>query len=559
MLAALFAQAACASAAWACTGIYVGNQASTDGSAIYVRSNDHQCVWGNRISMVDRVESQSGRTAGVNVDGSITTALPDTTYKYVCTPWMDSTCAENKLEQDAAVAANEYGVSMSMSVTALPSLAAEDADPFLDEGIAEQAANSLVICQSKTAREALDKLLALTDEYGNGEGSIAVIMDQTEAWYVELYTGHQYAAVKLPQDKVAVFGNEFNLERLSDYEEVRVSKDFYSLPERAGFAQHFPDGELDVLGTYGAAVVEWCHMRTWIGHKELAPSAYGDYSGQQRYPLAFSPDHKVSLEDALQLIRNRYEGTEYCPDGTNRLDLRPIGIDTAMSVHALQVFPGKDADLSTVVWVSSGPAVLGVFVPVSVAAAQVGESYGRNQPASDQGVVDTQAYPYYTFKLLAELGLKDMATLGKPVQAYFQAAEEGMVAGMRTVLDNAQAARAAGQDPSGYLAAYCNTLQEKAFSDAKSILNMVEWNYLNNSSTFQMMIDVDTGQATKDVRTYVPIEIDLDNTAYATVPTFEEANAGAPGSPNVLLIAGVAAAAVVVLAAVAALLLRKRA
>ena len=46
-----------------------------------------------------------------------------------------------------------------------------------------------------------------------------------------MYTGHQYAAVKLPKDKVAVFGNEYSLEYLSDYEENITSKDLISLAE----------------------------------------------------------------------------------------------------------------------------------------------------------------------------------------------------------------------------------------------------------------------------------------------------------------------------------------
>ena len=50
-------------------------------------------------------------------------------------------------------------------------------------------------------------------------------------------------------------------------------------------------------------------MRTWIGHKLLAPSAYGDYDKNDRYPLVFTPENRVSLESVMELMRNRYEGT----------------------------------------------------------------------------------------------------------------------------------------------------------------------------------------------------------------------------------------------------------
>ena len=96
--------------------------------------------------------------------------------------------------------------------TAFPNEAALKADPLIEEGLDEDAAVDLVICQSKTAREGVDVLLGLIDKYGSSGSGIAIIADQNEAWYVEIYTGHQYAAVKLPTDKVSAFGNEYSLE-----------------------------------------------------------------------------------------------------------------------------------------------------------------------------------------------------------------------------------------------------------------------------------------------------------------------------------------------------------
>ncbi len=49
-------------------------------------------------------------------------------------------------------------------------------------------------------------------------------------------------------------------------------------------------------------------------------------------------------------------------------------------------------------WESTGPAVYGVFVPVSNAAVSVSEPYARNQSTEEAGVFDTVNYPYYRFK-----------------------------------------------------------------------------------------------------------------------------------------------------------------
>ena len=46
---------------------------------------------------------------------------------------------------------------------------------------------------------------------------------------MEMYNGHQYAAVRLPDDRVCAFGNEFLLQYLSDYADCIVSPGLESL------------------------------------------------------------------------------------------------------------------------------------------------------------------------------------------------------------------------------------------------------------------------------------------------------------------------------------------
>lgn len=137
----------------ACTAVYVGKDVSDDGSIIFARSNDFQKVWGNHITVNPRVENEPGRFMPVSEDKKVTTEIPPTTYKYTATPYMDSTTAYNNMSHDAATCSNEYGVAMTMSVTAFPNEDALKADPLIEEGIAEDTATDLVVCQSKTARE----------------------------------------------------------------------------------------------------------------------------------------------------------------------------------------------------------------------------------------------------------------------------------------------------------------------------------------------------------------------------------------------------------------------
>ena len=394
-----------APAAYACTAVYVGSEASDDGTIIMAKSNDYQAVWANYMTVTDAVENEPGRTMSVDNEGTVFAELPAHTYKYTATPSMDSTTAANGLGHDATVCANECGVSMIMSITAFSNKTALEADPLIEHGLSEFTAVDLVTCQSATAKDAVKVLCGIIDQYGSSEVNIALISDQNEAWYVEMYGGHQYAAVKLPADAVSAFGNEFSLEYLSDYEDCITSPELESLPKEKGFAVYGTDGELNLLSTYAGESVttNYSHMRTWMGHKLLASSAYGDYNISDIYPLCFKADSKVSLNDVEEIMRNRFEGTEYSPDETGRTDMRVIGTDTALSVHITQTYPNLPADMACVTWESSGPAIYGVFVPMSNASTSVSKPYSLNQSADDIGVFDAATYPYYRFKELCTL------------------------------------------------------------------------------------------------------------------------------------------------------------
>lgn len=483
--------------------------------------------------------------------------LPDTTYRYTSTPFMDSTVKENGLGKDATICANECGVVMLMSISAFSNAKARKADPLIEHGLTEFTAVDLVTCQSKTAREGVEVLCSLIDKYGSSEVNIAFISDQKETWYVEMYSGHQYAAVKLPSDKVSVFGNEFLMRKLSDYEESITSPDLETLAKDNGFAVYDKKHELDLLATYSGdeTVTNYSHMRTWIGHKILAPGDYGGYDKKDKYPLCFKPDGKVSLQEVMELIRNRFDETKYDPDVTGRTDMRVIGTDTALSVHIAQIYKDLPAEMSAVTWESTGPAIYGVFVPISNAALSISEPYSRNQSAEEAGVFDIENYPYYRFKMLSSLGVESDAyeVYGEPVREYWHNAETGMIKGMSQVLKNASASKSP-QAKAKYITDYCNKLQEQAFSDAGELLNDVTWYMNKNSNTMKHGMNPETHEVLDEVRGIDPLAVDLDGSVYHEVPEFQESEAPVTEQkkspvPAIAILAVIAALCIVFFAA----------
>ena len=509
-----------AGVAYACTGVYVGKDASINGDIIIARSNDTQQNFATRIMVVPRVEQYAGRRMPVDSEDSQTHLLPDTTYKYLATPFMQSTLSASGTGMDDAVCVNEYGVAITMSVTAFSNKAAMKADPWVQVGLTEFTANQLVIATSQTAREAVQNLADLVDEYGSSETNIALIADQEEAWYMEIYTGHQYAAVKLPADQVSVFGNEFSLEYLSDYEESVVSADLETLAKENKFAVYGDNGELNLWATYSGqeTVTDYSHMRTWIGHKLLAPSDYGGYQRTDMYPLTFYAAHKVTLQMVMEIMRNRYEGTKYSPDETGRDDMRVIGTDTALSVHIVDLDPNVPPSIAGTVWVSLAPAIYGVFVPTNIFCSSASDAYGADQPAGDYGRFESDLYPWFAFKELNTLCLTDYSIYGTPVRAYWHKAERQMIDGMTIMMGKVR--ELLETDPEAaqsLITRYCANLQEKAFSDAKDLLNEVRWTMSSNSNTYKMGTNPETGEHLTTERVLSPIEVTLDGSLYGSV------------------------------------------
>lgn len=506
----------------ACTAVYVGSDVSADGSNMIARSNDIPAVLGNHITVTPRVENKAGRTMPVSLDGKVKMEIPATTYKYTATPMMESSKIFDMPAIDSTACTNEYGVAMTMSVTAFPNNASLEADPLVEDGITEFNAVDLVVCQSKTAREGVEVLCEIMDKYGSSESNVALIADQNEVWYVEMYTGHQYAAVKLPSDKVSVFGNEYSLEYLSDYEDSITSKNLTSLAEENGFAVHGKNGELNLYDTYSGKqmTTDYSHRRTWIGHQLLAPSNFsGAYDVNAMYPLCFTPDDNVSLQDVCQIMRYRFEGTEYSPDETDRIDVRVIGSETTESAHVLQVFPDLPAEMSAISWVSLGPPAYGIFVPTSNDCLNISSAYGANQPTDQKGVFDTENYPYYVFKDLTTrcAGPDNSKPYGKPVQAYWYEAEGNMFDGMSKVLKNAEKIED-NNARAKYITSYCDEMQTNAFEDGKKLLNDVIWYQNKNSNSFKIERNPETHQMTGKQVVIPPMNVTLNATKYKNVP-----------------------------------------
>ena len=123
---------------------------------------------------------------------------------------------------------NERGLAITATVSiTLVSDEYAAIDPLKETGtgIRETILPGILACQATSARDAVDLLAAYIDEYGSEECNTVLVSDQKEAWIFEIYGATTYAAMRLPDDKMAVFGNQVMIDWIdpSDTDGVVVS------------------------------------------------------------------------------------------------------------------------------------------------------------------------------------------------------------------------------------------------------------------------------------------------------------------------------------------------
>lgn len=459
------------SAAFACTGMYVGKKVSVEGHTLIGRTIDSiSPTIAKCVQIVERVENSPGRIY-VGGDEHLGLPLPATTYKSIVTPVSNTT---RSYRYDSACI-NEMGVIYSGTVTGATAPAALRADPFVPSGAAESNISGYIIQTSATAREAVERLLKVIDEKGHNGPEIYMMADTNEAWYVEVYTGHQYAAIKMPEDKVLVIGNQFMLGEFDPNEkDVYYSKDLLKLPVKAKFAKYGPNGKINLAATYGKPRTDYSNIRTWFGHKFLAPQdKIGDYARTNEYPLFFTPKNKVSKLDLFKLMRSRYEGTKYDDSLPGNEDVRVIGTVKQCSSHVLEVTPNLPREKQATMYVTLSNAEHSPFLPINASVAKIADGY--DILISN---MDTKSYyeslPAHRYRRLAVTAELDRHFLGNGVRSYWEKLEERLCLEYPAIVEGSS---------SEFITDYTKTVFEESLADAKRMFDEISWYNVKYSRT----------------------------------------------------------------------------
>lgn len=362
----------------ACTSYYVGKDCTKDGSIIYGRNEDCNSRKDKVYKVID--SKKVGKNAVYKDEtGATTFQAPikvETTYRYTI-------CRDCEADNDGyfgGFGTNSRGVSMSATTTASGTeFVSEHYDEFVDAydtpagkgGITEENLVDYILCQVSSAKEGVELLASVMDKQGGGEGNGLFIADKNEVWYFEMLTGHNYCAVKMPDDKAAIIPNCFIIGDVDvdDKENVVASpnlirlaqnNDFYVKPNidperndinvRLSYVRN-QSGE---SSGYSATNADRIRGGQYLLTGEDNTAIYSDV-----YQDMFVDCKDITVEKIYEVAGYRYEDMDFgdrdisCYIGTNR---------TAES-HIFQLRSDMPTELATLQWVCMSNPDCSTFVP----------------------------------------------------------------------------------------------------------------------------------------------------------------------------------------------------
>jgi dipeptidase len=302
-----------------CTNLIVTKGASTDGSAFLVYTNDGE--WLYRLSNKPAADHQPGdsltfRSGRNNVEGKI-----------------------HQVSHTYAV----IGFQMNEHQLAIGETTFTGREELWNHTKYLQYWHlmSLALERAKTAREAVEVITSIVEQYGYGsEGESFSLVDPNEAWILEMIgtgdggEGAIWVARKIPDGMISAHANMARIGEfpLDDPDNCLYSENVISFAVEKGYYNPDSGEPFRFNEAYNPASpdrLKYCESRVWSLFRRAAPSVgfSPDYhrgvQGAERYPLWIAPENKLSLEDVMALVRDHYEGTDY--DMTEGMDAVPFG------------------------------------------------------------------------------------------------------------------------------------------------------------------------------------------------------------------------------------------
>lgn len=297
----------------ACTNLLVTKGASKDGSTMITYAADSHTLYGELYfkrggrhlpgEMRDIREWDSGFTFDT---GKLLGRIPEAPVTY--------TRVGNMNEHQLAIAETTFGGRKDLAAPT----------GIIDYG----SLIYIALERAKTAREAIEVMTKLVDEFGYASsGESFSIADPNEVWILEMIgkgqgqKGAVWVAYKLPDGTISAHANQARIRQfpLNDPKTALYSKDVISFAREKGWFKG-EDKAFSFADTYAPlsfGALRGCEARVWSIFNRAAKSQKipMDFvkaeKGARPMPLFVKPDQKLDVRDAMELMRDHYQGTEF--------------------------------------------------------------------------------------------------------------------------------------------------------------------------------------------------------------------------------------------------------
>lgn len=345
-----------------CTTILAGKNATIDGSTIISRNDDgHEALDPQQFMVIkpeDQPKNYQAVISGVKIE------LPDNPLRYTCTP---NSVRDNGIWAAAGINSENIAMSATETITTNPRILG--IDPYVEGGIGEEDLVVIVLPYIHSAREGVERLGKLLEEYGTYEPNMIAFSDQNEVWAFETIGGHHWAAVRIPDDAYVVAPNRMNIDEFDfDSPDTLCSKDLEELIEKYHLNPDFD--QVNLRHIFGSATIKdtvYNNPRAWYIQKFFNPQETKADPQDQDLPFICYADRKISVEDVKWALSSHFENTVYDPYGngteTEKTLFRPVGINRNHNVHILQLRNDVPAEIAGIHWLAYGANTFNTVVP----------------------------------------------------------------------------------------------------------------------------------------------------------------------------------------------------
>ena len=372
-----------------CTTILVGKNASYDGSTMIARNDDSPSGQYTPKKFVV-VQPDEQPTHYKSVLSHVEVTLPENPMRYTSVP--------NAVEGEgiwAASGVNAANVAMTATETITSNPRVLGADPLVEYqpadgdtpekvgGLGEEDYVCLVLPYINSAREGVQRLGSLLEQYGTYEMNGMAFQDANEIWWLETIGGHHWIARRVPDDVYVVMPNQLGLDAFDLEDALGSQKEFMCSSDMREFIEknHLDlsmDGKMnprDMFGSHDDADHVYNTPRAWYMLRYFNPHTKvwdGDNADFTPYsddlPWCMVPEKKVTVEDVKYVLSSHYQGTPYDPyasygDSSMKGAFRAIGVNRNDFLSVIQMRPDFEKDNGTIQWLAFASNAFNVLVP----------------------------------------------------------------------------------------------------------------------------------------------------------------------------------------------------